>query len=251
MKNKNFNTGIYQIVNLVNGKRYIGSALKINQRKNQHFIAFKYNRNHNIYLQRAYNKYGKNNFKFEILLYCSKLDLTFYEQRAIDAYDFKILYNISPTAGNCVGVKHSEQSRINMSEAHKGKTHSPEQKAKISKIMKNRIISEEHRRKLSVANKGRIIPEYEKIKMKKNALRGEKNSRFNKHGKDNPLSKAVYQIDKNTNEIIKEWESIIDAKKGLMISHISEVCNGKEKLAGGFKWAFVKDYENKKGEQNT
>ena len=60
------NSGVYQIRNTVNGKVYIGSAKHFNKRKSQHFHYLKTNKHHSQKLQRSYNKYGIQNFVFEI-----------------------------------------------------------------------------------------------------------------------------------------------------------------------------------------
>lgn len=83
------NSGIYQIINLVDDKRYIGSTVNFKNRKRFHFSLLVRNIHHNQYIQNAYNKYGKENFEFQILLYCEKKDLLFYEQIAINIFDFK------------------------------------------------------------------------------------------------------------------------------------------------------------------
>lgn len=130
---KNLNTGIYQIVNQVNGKRYIGSALSLKTRERNHFSSLLYNKHHSIHLQRSYNKYDKENFEFQILLYCSKEDLIFYEQRAIDAYDFKKeLYNMNPMAGSPLGTIQSLETRQKNSNSKKGKKRNPEHVKKIA-----------------------------------------------------------------------------------------------------------------------
>ena len=51
---------------------------------------------------------------------------------------------------------------------------------------------------------------------------------------------TVLQINKETNEIIQEFNSLAEAEK---ITHIAKaticnVCNGKGKTAGGFKWQY-------------
>lgn len=146
---ENYNTGIYQIVNLINGKRYIGSAVNFEQREISHFNTLIMQIHKNKYLQRAYNKYGKENFKFELILYCDKENLIFYEQRAIDAYDFKKLYNISKTAGSNLGMKFTEEHKRKIGNANRGKKHSEESIRKSSQANKGRTMSTEHKEKLS------------------------------------------------------------------------------------------------------
>lgn len=59
----------------------------------------------------------------------------------------------------------------------------------------------------------------------------------------------VVQIDKNTNVIIKIFESARAAEDELKISrHINSVCLGKRKTAGGYKWKYLSDIENLSGE---
>ena len=62
--------GVYKITNLVNGKIYVGSSKDIGQRWNQHKEYLNKNIHGNTHLQRAWDKYGENNFKFEIIEEC-------------------------------------------------------------------------------------------------------------------------------------------------------------------------------------
>jgi group I intron endonuclease len=59
--------GLYQIVNLIDGKRYIGSSCELKKRLKTHIKQLNSNKHHCIHLQRAYNKYGQKEFKIEIL----------------------------------------------------------------------------------------------------------------------------------------------------------------------------------------
>ena len=54
----------------------------------------------------------------------------------------------------------------------------------------------------------------------------------------NPHCRYVEQIDKNTLEVIKVWDSLSEVERQLNIStsNISNVCKGKRKTAGGFIW---------------
>lgn len=59
---------IYKITNIVNNKVYIGQTRqKIEKRIAYHFNYLKRNSHTNSYLQRSYNKYGMDAFKWEVL----------------------------------------------------------------------------------------------------------------------------------------------------------------------------------------
>ena len=68
-KNLNF-CGIYMIINLINGKKYIGSSINIRHRLWGHRATLRHNKHYNNLLQRAWNKYGEENFDFSILEKC-------------------------------------------------------------------------------------------------------------------------------------------------------------------------------------
>jgi len=57
-----------------------------------------------------------------------------------------------------------------------------------------------------------------------------------------PVSKPVIQYD-NAGNYIKTYSKVTDAEKDLSISHISSVCKGKQKTAGGFIWRYEKESE--------
>ena len=59
--------GVYQVQNLVSGKIFIGSNLNLQARINRHKFALKLNSDDIKALQEDYNKYGEENFSFEIL----------------------------------------------------------------------------------------------------------------------------------------------------------------------------------------
>ena len=56
--------GIYKIVNLDNGKFYIGSSINLAKRKWEHFKQLRLGIHCNCHLQAAYNKHGKDSFSF-------------------------------------------------------------------------------------------------------------------------------------------------------------------------------------------
>lgn len=94
-------SGVYQIVNLINGKVYVGSSINLARRKNEHARHLRDGKHHSSYLQRAYNKYGRNCFKFEVLEYADTDRLKEVEQHYINKYracDRRRGYNISESA---------------------------------------------------------------------------------------------------------------------------------------------------------
>ena len=140
---------IYQIKNLVNGKVYIGSSCSFKRRRWQHISHLKKNKHHSVHLQRAWNKDGSENFKFEILeiVLESKETLFEIEQRYLDLikpYNFKIGYNTSTDAVS--GLK--------------GKHHTEEVKKKIGEASRARPRTEENNRHISESHMGHKNPMY-------------------------------------------------------------------------------------------
>lgn len=85
--------GIYKITNLVNGKVYIGQSVDIYRRWEQHkkigrgINGYKYKRNAKDPLYRAIQKYGVENFSFEIIEQCPEEMLSEKEIHWIAFYD--------------------------------------------------------------------------------------------------------------------------------------------------------------------
>jgi group I intron endonuclease len=116
-------SGIYKIQSLKNSKRcYIGSAINIHRRWMNHLVRLRKNCHENNKLQRHYNKYGKDDLQFSILIGCDKNDLLKSEQFFIDIY--KPYFNICLIAGSHLGVKkkpHTEEAKQRMRIANMGK----------------------------------------------------------------------------------------------------------------------------------
>jgi hypothetical protein len=135
--------GIYKIKNRINNKYYIGSSINVRKRWKAHRNNLRHNKHVNRYLQSAVNKYGLNNFSCEIqeVVVCEKGSgeikniLIGREQYWIDvlkACDRNFGYNLSPTAGMVLGIKHTIEARKRMSDSHLGNHHTKESKQKIS-----------------------------------------------------------------------------------------------------------------------
>ena len=130
------NSGLYKIINKHNGKFYIGQAIDFDTRKANHFSQLGLNKHDNNKLQNAYNKYGKENFIFEIieLIEPIKEALLIREQYYLDLHFGKnYCYNLSPTANTTLGYKHTKESKQKIKIKRQEQKFSPEQRKAISK----------------------------------------------------------------------------------------------------------------------
>jgi len=112
---------------------------------------------------------AKANFRLEILEYCEAKETTEREQYYMD--NLKPVYNIFKTAGSCLGLEHSPETKRKLAEANKGKILSELTKAKMSDSKKGEYnpcfgrtgekhpmfgitLTEETKAKMSAAKKG-------------------------------------------------------------------------------------------------
>ena len=145
-------SGVYEILNTVNGKRYIGSAVDFVRRKRIHWNQLRLGKHHSQILQRAWNKYGESSFKFLPILVCQKSMLLFYEQQLLDKA--KPEYNVAPTAGSALGIKRSDKFRDAL-RRRKGEKRTPESRMKMRLAQLGKKQSLATRAKRSATQKGR------------------------------------------------------------------------------------------------
>lgn len=134
--------GIYGIIS-PSGNQYIGSSINISHRFKDHKRQLERNTHHSLALQNAWNKYT-GNLEFKKILICRPEDLLFYEQLLID--NWKPKYNMNPIAESSLGIKRrpesiektrqknigrklSEETKLKMSLAHKGRPQHPNVRA--------------------------------------------------------------------------------------------------------------------------
>lgn len=157
-KNMNRVSGIYRILNVKNGKFYIGSSSNIYTRLKRHKNVLKRDKHENIHLQHAWNKYGEESFIFEVVEECLVEELIKKEQYYLDVlkpYDNEIGYNICVFADSVSGKKHTEQAKQKMREKALGRVCSEEQKQKIREMRLGKKHNEETKKKMSESHKGR------------------------------------------------------------------------------------------------
>jgi group I intron endonuclease len=163
---------IYKIVNQVTGKFYIGSTVRdLSIRFWEHRKSLNQGKHHSVYLQRAWDKYGADNFEFIPVRTGSSDQIRVIEQILLDRfqpYDPVIGYNMNHKVDSRYGRKMSVESRRKMSFAKKGKP-SPRKGMKATK---------ETRLKLSLSHKGQVSWSKGKICPQ---LSGENNGHYGKH----------------------------------------------------------------------
>lgn len=236
-------SGIYRILNLANGKCYIGSSQDVDTRWKAHINLLKGDRHHSKKLQHAWNKYGEGSFSLVILELASPLDLPSREQAWLDSTAPS--YNILKFAWTVRGLKHTAEAKMKMSLAKTGVKQSEEVIRKRTEGLKGRKLTPEHianltgkvvsegtRRKLSAANTGKIRSEETRIKCGQNR-RGKK---FTAEGKAN-LERAKANMTEAQKQNVINITIKTHSKSYIVISpegvsckvfNLSEFCRRKE-----------------------
>lgn len=257
------NKGIYKITNLKNQKFYIGQSKNLNNREHSHFYKLEKNDHHNEILQKSFNKYGRENFIFEVL---EKIDFDDFlnerEKYWIDFYgglNNKKIYNMKDPLTN----EYSDYTKIKVSKTMLGENNpnfgnkwTDEQKENLSKQRKGKKLEERigiekavlSKEKMSKSQKGRKHPEEVKEKIRQANI-GIKNPAYGKgerqKGDKNPMwgktQKNRRPIQQLTKEgiLVKEYDFISDViNYGFFVGNVWSVCNGKSKTYRGFIWKY-------------
>lgn len=160
-------SGIYAIINILNNKLYIGNSKNVHYRWIIHQRNLNGGYHINKYLQAAWNKYSKINFKFEILeIVNDRSKLIEREQYWLDkfkSYNRVTGYNINIIANSRIGTKLGRKL-----------TFTKEHRQRLSISQKGKIISDDQRIAISIANKNRTGIKYNKIDRKWNCPNGQK-----------------------------------------------------------------------------
>ena len=183
------NCGIYAIINQVNGKIYVGSSKDLKHRKQSHFSSLALGNHKNEYLQRSFNKYGKQFFEFKVLEYCKEKNLLKREQFYIDRYN--------STNYSCGYNMMLKATKIVMSD---------EQKEKISKGRKGIIFSPKTLKRMSDARKGKA-PWNKGKKMTEEYCNNNSKCHIGiKQSEETKNKRGIYK--KRYNDLAIEWQEL-------------------------------------------
>lgn len=197
---------IYKITNNINGHAYIGKTDRsISERWREHKKDANRPNFQNRPLYRAINKYGIQNFIIEEIEECDNDIASEKEKYWIKYYDtFNNGYNAT--------IGGDGQSYLDYMLIYKTYLKC-KSRAKTAELLH---LSREHINSI---------------------IRSFKEQPYSNH---ESLFKAVAKIDKDTNEILKIYKSISEAEEDCKTGrHISAVCQGKRKTAGGYKWEYI------------
>ena len=114
-----------------------------------------------------------------------------------------------------LGLKHSDEARIKISTAHKGKTVSAETRAKVSAARKGSTVSDEARAKMSTAHTGKILSAETRAKMSA-AKTGENHPQFGTLPWETPRANKphIQEIWKRLPEVYIWWLQNNKKKQG-------------------------------------
>jgi group I intron endonuclease len=197
--------GIYKIINAVNNKFYVGSAVNYEKRKARHLWQLRRGDHGNKHLQAAWNLYGAEVFIFALIQEVADTeDLLAAENVWLFEHVGKeYCYNIASDATAPTRGFYAEKNPM------WGKTfsHTDDAKARIGAASKARVQSEEEKSKRRQSMKGHSVSTETRIKISE-TLSGEGNFWYGKKRDDHgaKVSRAVQAI--NPEGHIKVFDSI-------------------------------------------
>jgi len=129
--------GIYKIVIKSSGYIYIGSSVNLQRRRSEHFSDLRLKKHPNRFLQRCFNKYGKDALTFTIIELCTSSETIQREQYYIDTLNPKL--NMCKIAHSCLGMKMSEENKRKASIRMKNKMKNPKLREHLRKATKKQF----------------------------------------------------------------------------------------------------------------
>lgn len=224
-------SGIYCIENLTTHKKYIGQSNNISYRIKQHLYELRNDKHYNSYLQKAWNKYGEEDFNIYVVEYCDVEILDEKERFYIAQYnttDNQYGYNMTyggQAGAVCVGE--AAERRKESLKRYYATTNAREIRGQQSK---ERWKNPEY----AARYQGENHPNYG------HHLSEEAKKRIGEANKGRACHKRVF-IPVYCVELDREFVDAWTASQELNIdsSSILKVCRGDRFQCGGYHWRFV------------
>lgn len=232
-------SGIYKIINKIDGKYYVGSSYDVKKRWRSHVNDLRRRIHPNIYLQRAWNKFGENSFEFILLKSCELKELEIYEQIELNLCSDNPTrhYNISTSSSSPMrGRRHSEETKQKMKIAHSGKIRTDEHCKNLSLSLKGKYVGIKHsgfniplkdchKRKISISTSGKIKSVEARKKMSKSKS-GANHPRYN--------HKTYRFFNKKLNISVDCTKHQLESTYNLIKSNVSRIISGERKSHRGW-----------------
>ena len=228
---KNFKIGIYCIENIVNNKKYIGQSIDIDSRWSKHKSELNKGAHDNDYLQKSWNKYGCDNFKFYVLEICDSDKLDERESYYIDLFnsmDRDKGYNLKSGGQNSNYV--SSEIREKQSDALRKHFEDPEARKRQSLNATNQWSNPEIKKKITGKNNGMYGKHHTEEAKRKIAEK--------RIGKPAPKRNTTPVVCVELNQTFNDAASaakILNCQSGVILA----VCRGERKTCCGYHWKFL------------
>lgn len=236
---------IYIIKNRINGKIYLGSSTNVEKRLSTHKQLLKRNKHHSYKLQRAWNRYGEENFEFEIYeeIFFPKDYLKYWKFQYLDSLETFYIqsmechvkgYNISPFADRPLITKEGIMKGITTRRKNGSFQKTQEQKINLSNGIKN---SDKFKRALNNRNKthSKVIYIYNKEGDFIKEIKGAKECSEFTGASENQIRKCLYGESLSTHNY--RFRAVKEEK---LVSWEEEAKNRKRKS----KKIIMKDLQN-------
>jgi len=156
LKEQKDKSGVYCLVNNINGHLYIGSSINLASRMKNYLTTtfLKSRQNSNMPIVKALLKYDQSNFSLWIIEYVTPEFLT--ERETFFITQVIPYYNVLKQGYSSLGYKHTEETKKLLSELAKNKVHSEKTKGLIARALtgeNNPFYNKSH----SVESKVRMI----------------------------------------------------------------------------------------------
>ncbi len=221
---------IYKYENNLNHKIYIGQTVDFKKRCREHLNASinKNHRDYNFPIHRAINIYGINNFTITVIDCCnSKEKANERERYWIKKYNsYQNGYNATPGGQDGGGYNGKQVDIYDLNGNYLMSYENAKIAAKELGISYSSLMQVIHNKRTTCKN---IQAKFHNDNRKISQFHSRQGGKI-----------PIYQINKDTNNIIKEWESATYAAKVLNLdsSSITKCLKGKLKTHGGFKWRY-------------
>ncbi len=240
MPYKNKIIGIYKIVS-PSGKIYIGQSRDCMSRKSEH-RRVRCKKQQRLY--RSLKKYGWAAHKFEIIHYCTIDQLNYLEAEYVMMYNtFNTAHGLNLMPGGGHSVSLSEETKLKISIAGKGRKHSEQTKQNISKGLKGHKLTEETKNKISLSHIGKTVSKetrekYSILRMGNKYALGKKHAEGSKtkiprYNGSNANAKMV--IDMSTGEVYSSAKEVA-IKIGVNYQAFKSKLNGANRNNTNFKY---------------